>query len=192
MVDHQPAPKMLHRIDTTASSLDTISRPAVFFDRDGVLNVNLGFVYLPEDFQWIDGAIKTIKYFNNAKYLVFVVTNQSGVARGYYTENDVQQLHKWMNAELAKQAAHIDAFYYCPHYPDAKLEQYREVCQCRKPMPGLIQQAIREWPVKPTKSFLIGDMDTDLKAAATAGIKGYLFNEENLFNFSTRVGLIKQ
>lgn len=192
MVDHQPAPKILHRLNTTASSLDTISSPAVFFDRDGVLNVNLGFVYLPEDFHWIDGAIKTIKFFNNAKYLVFVVTNQSGVARGYYTEHDVQQLHKWMNAELAKQAAHIDAFYYCPHYPDAKLEQYRKICQCRKPMPGLIQQAIQEWPVKPTQSFLIGDMDTDLKAAATAGIKGYLFNEENLFNFSTRVGLIKQ
>lgn len=174
----------------SANSLESRNHPAVFFDRDGVLNIDSGFVHCPEDFQWIDGAMQTIKLFNDAGYLVFVVTNQSGIARGYYTEHDVHQLHHWMNTELAKQHAHIDAFYYCPHYQEAELEQYRKICHCRKPMPGLIHQAMAEWSVDKNKSFLIGDRDTDVKAAASAGIRGYLFDEKNLFKFISKLGLI--
>lgn len=172
-------------------SVKVSSPPAIFLDRDGVLNIDSGYVYRAQDFQWIDGAMQAIKSFNDVGYLVFVVTNQSGVARGYYTEQDVQKLHKWMNTQLAKEKAHIDAFYYCPHYHESELEEYRKVCQCRKPMPGLIQQAMREWSVDKNKSYLIGDKDTDLQAAAAAEIQGYLFTEENLFTFASKIGLLK-
>ncbi|MBP2638330.1 MAG: D,D-heptose 1,7-bisphosphate phosphatase [Firmicutes bacterium] len=185
-------PSATYTKETPIVSLEQYSRPAVFFDRDGVLNVDSGFVYRPEDFRWIDGAIQTIKLFNTANYLVFVITNQSGVARGYYSEFEVQQLHTWMNAQLATQKAHIDAFYYCPHHQEAKHQQYRKACDCRKPMPGLIQQAFAGWSLDKNKSFLVGDKNTDLQAAAAAGIRGYLFNEENLFDFITNLGLIKQ
>ncbi len=156
---------------------------AVFFDRDGVLNIDTGYVYRPEDFKWMTGAVATVKYFNDKGYLVFVVTNQSGVARGYYSEEDVNTLHHWMNDELAKQGAHVDAFYYCPHHTDAKLETYRQKCACRKPEPGLILQAMAEWPVDKEKSFLIGDRDSDIAAAAACRLRGYLFNGTNLFDF---------
>ena len=95
------------------TKVDTLpmSKPAIFFDRDGVLNVDVGYLYKIEDFQWIDGAIEAIKYFNDKDYYVFVITNQSGVARGYYTEADIHKLHQWMNQELAKHDAHIDEFF---------------------------------------------------------------------------------
>jgi D-glycero-D-manno-heptose 1,7-bisphosphate phosphatase len=168
----------------------TKRKPAIFLDRDGVINHDQGYLYRLEDFIWIAGAIATIRYFNTAGYWTFVVTNQSGVARGYYQESDVRQLHLWINQQLAKEEAQIDAFYYCPHYPGAPLTAYNYVCNCRKPKPGMIQQAFAEWPVAVEQSFLVGDKQSDIECAHNAGIPGYLFTGGNLFEFLRQIGKV--
>ncbi|HWQ61561.1 MAG TPA: HAD family hydrolase [Negativicutes bacterium] len=158
-------------------------QPAVFFDRDGVLNVDKGYLHKQEDFEWMPGAIAAIRRLNSQGYLVLVVTNQSGVARGYYTEDDVAALHAWMNGELGKHGARIDKFYYCPHYTEGTARKYVTACQCRKPLPGLILTAFAEWDIDQANSFLIGDKDSDLAAAAAAGIRGYKFTAGDLDEF---------
>lgn len=165
-------------------------KPAVFFDRDGVLNVDKGYLYRPNELIWIDGAREAIRYFNEREYLVFVVTNQSGIARGYYTEQDVKVLHTYMNAELQKIGANIDAFYYCPHHPEAKRDEYRSNCNCRKPLPGMIEQAMLQWPVDAQSSLLIGDKPSDVAAAQAAGIQGFLFEGTDLYEFLQERGII--
>lgn len=150
-------------------------KPAVFFDRDGVLNENIGYLYRSEDFRWMPGAIEAIRYLNGKGYWVFIITNQSGVARGYYTENDVHALHNWMQQELSRNGAHIDAFYHCPHHPEGTAEAYRRQCDCRKPEPGMLRSALAEWPVDLKRSFLVGDKESDLQAARSIGLRGYLF-----------------
>ncbi len=167
-------------------------RPAAFLDRDGVLNVDKGYLFRSEDFEWIPGAIEAVKRLNDRGYLVFVVTNQSGVARGYYGEEDVIRLHNWMNGELAKHGAHIDKFYYCPHYTEGPASGYVKACQCRKPLPGLILAALAEWNIDREKSFLIGDKDSDIAAAAAAGIKGYKFAAGNLAEFLQATNAIRE
>lgn len=159
------------------------ARPAVFFDRDGVLNEDIGYLYRPEDFRWIPGAKEAILHYNRQGYLVFVVTNQSGVARGYYQETDVHRLHQWMQNELTDIGAHIDDFFHCPHHPEGKIVDYAIKCDCRKPEAGLIRQAMAKWHTDPSRSFLIGDKPSDMAAAETAGITGYLFTGGNLYDF---------
>ncbi len=158
-------------------------RPAVFFDRDGVLNLDRGYLYKQEEFEWMPGAIEAIKLLYDQGYFVFVVTNQSGIARGFFEEEDVYALHSYMADEVEKHDAVIHSFYFCPHHPEGMVEKYSKVCHCRKPLPGLIEQACKEWPVDRKTSFLIGDMQRDLDAANDAGIPGYLFAEGNLHNF---------
>lgn len=167
-------------------------KPAVFFDRDGVINHDTGYLYKPEDFSWVEGAVKSIKYFNDAGYLVVVITNQSGVARGYYSEADVENLHKWISEELSKQNTHIDAFYYCPHHTEGKEERYRVDCNCRKPEKGMIEQAVNEWPIDMEKSFLVGDKQSDMDCAQKAGIKGYRFSGGDLYRFLRQEGCITE
>lgn len=145
-------------------------RPAVFLDRDGVLNEDTNYVSLPHEIRWIPGAHRAVSTLNKAGYYVFVVTNQAGIARGFYSAERVHALHDWMQHELRQSQAHIDAFFYCPHHPD-----FSKRCACRKPEPGMILQAFSEWPVLREGSFLIGDKESDLSAAANAGIEGYLF-----------------
>lgn len=167
-------------------------RPAAFLDRDGVLNVDKGYLFRSEEFEWIPGAIEAVKCLNAGGYLVFVVTNQSGVARGYYGEEDVTRLHAWMNGELAKHGARIDKFYYCPHYTEGPASEYVKTCQCRKPLPGLILAAFAEWDIDREKSFLIGDKDSDLAAAAAAGIMGYKFAAGDLADFLRASNVIRE
>lgn len=167
-------------------------RPAVFLDRDGVLNVDKGYLYRSEDFEWIPGAIAAVKRLNDLGYLVFVVTNQSGVARGYYGEEDVAKLHEWINGELGKRGARIDKFYYCPHYTEGKALQYVTACQCRKPLPGLILAAFAEWDIDKARSFLIGDKDSDVAAATAAGIEGYKFTAGDLAEFLQATNAIRE
>lgn len=157
-----------------------LKRPAVFFDRDGVLNIDHGYVHRSEGFEWIPGAPQAIKLFNDLGWYVFVVTNQAGVARGYYDEDAVHTLHRWINHELAPQGAHIDGFYYCPHHPEGIRPPYTRICDCRKPAPGLILAAARDWPLDLARSLLVGDHQSDLDAAAAAGIQSSLFTGGNL------------
>jgi len=158
----------------------TSSRPAAFLDRDGVLNEDTGYVWQQKDFRWREGAIESIRLLNRAGYFVFVITNQSGVALGYYREEDVRSLHAWMSEELAAQGAHVDAFYYCPHHPEGLVASYRRVCECRKPAAGMIEAAFREWAIQREGSFLIGDRETDVRAGESAGLRACLLGDENL------------
>jgi len=156
---------------------------AIFFDRDGVLNEEVGYLHEIEKFKWIDGAIDAIKFCNAQKLLAVVVTNQSGVARGFYTEDDVKKIHAFMQSELKKFGAHIDAFYYCPHHPEGNITAYKKVCDCRKPEPGLILRACRELEINPATSILIGDSERDIESGRRAGIgKLILFTSGNLFD----------
>ncbi|HMM88296.1 D-glycero-alpha-D-manno-heptose-1,7-bisphosphate 7-phosphatase [Bradyrhizobium sp.] len=157
-----------------------MKRPAIFFDRDGVLNEDDGYVYEITRLKWIDGAREAVKAANDAGYLVFVVTNQSGVARGFFEEQHVQALHAWMAADLATIGARIDAFEYCPDHPDAVIERYRKVSPRRKPAPGMITDLLARFPVDLSRSILIGDKASDLEAARAAGVQGILFAGGNL------------
>lgn len=153
---------------------------AVFLDRDGVLNQDTGYPYRPEQIVWTPGAAAAVRRLNQAGFLVFVVTNQSGVARGYYSEADVQALHRWMASELVIQGARIDGWRYCPHHPNAAVPAYRLACACRKPAPGMLLSLMEAWPVDRRRSFLIGDKASDLQAARTAGLAAHLFRGGDL------------
>ena len=156
---------------------------AAFFDRDGVLNVDKSYLYKIEDLEWIDGAKEALAYLTQQGYTVFVVTNQSGIARGYYTVDDMNRLHEFMAQQVAAAGGKIEKFYYCPHLPEGKIAEYAVECDCRKPKPGLILRAFEEYGIDKDAAFLIGDKPRDVESAEAAGIKGYLFSGGNLLNF---------
>ena len=145
-------------------------RRAVFFDRDGVLNVDFGYVFEPSRLVWRPTAPEAVKLLNNQGVLVFVVTNQSGVARGLFGEDEVRDFHAHMQAELARQGAHVDAFRYCPHHPEGVVAAFRRTCECRKPAAGMIRELLREYTLEPAHCHLFGDKLSDLEAAAAAGV----------------------
>ncbi len=147
-----------------------MSGPAVFIDRDGVLNEERAFVYRPEDFVFIAGAIEALGLLQAAGYRLVVVTNQSGIARGLYTEADYLALTAHMRRRLEAFGIHLDAVEHCPHLPDAPLTRYRLDCDCRKPKPGMLLRAIRALDIAPQKSFLVGDRLSDVEAGRAAGV----------------------
>ncbi|HTK36249.1 MAG TPA: HAD family hydrolase [Caulobacteraceae bacterium] len=151
-------------------------RGAVIFDRDGVLNVNVGYAHRPDQIAWIEDAAAAVKAVNDAGLFAFVATNQSGVARGYYSEADVEALHAWMAAELASLGARIDAFVYCADHPDQASDR-------RKPGPGMILELMARFPVDPARTVMVGDFDTDIQAARAAGIAGVKFEGGSLMAF---------
>ncbi len=173
--------------ETLATAAEVVPRrrrrPAVFLDRDGILTVDHGYIHTPEHIEWIPGAPQAVKLLNDAGYYVFVVTNQSGVARGLYGENDVIELHRWMARELAVSGASVDDWRYCPFHPEGRVEAYRASHPWRKPSPGMIVDLLEHWPVEREGSFLIGDKASDIEAAEAAGLPGYVFNGGDLVAF---------
>lgn len=159
-------------------------RPALFLDRDGVINVDHNYVYRREDFAWVEGAQDVIRRFNDMGWWTFVVTNQSGIARGFYTEEQMQALHDWMSAELAAAGARIDRIYHCPFHEDGTIPRYTKDSYDRKPKPGMLIRAMTDFPVIKERSFLIGDKQADLDAAKAAGIRGFLFSGGDLSSFA--------
>ena len=148
-------------------------KKAVFIDRDGTINVEKDYLYRIADFEFIPGAEEAIKLLNEAGLLVIVVTNQSGVARGYYNEDDVEQLHRHINSELKQHGAHVDAWYFCPHHPLGR-GSYALPCDCRKPLPGMLQQAALRYDIDMEHSFMVGDKRADIEAGAAAGCRPLL------------------
>ena len=151
-------------------------RGAIFFDRDGVLNRDVGYPHRPDQIEWEHGAFEAIKAVNDAGFFAFVVTNQAGVARGLYEESHVRQLHSWMNEQLRIGGAHIDEFTYCPYHPTEGIGHYRRDSSRRKPQPGMILDLLNRWAVDRMRCALIGDKDIDLQAAVAAGIPGVPYN----------------
>jgi D,D-heptose 1,7-bisphosphate phosphatase len=160
-----------------------LRRPAVFFDRDGVLNEDSGWVGSPERFRWTDGAMDAVRQVNDLGCHAFVVTNQAGVAKGFYGEHDVAHLHGWMTDGLRAFGATIDDIRYCPFHPEATVERYRRHSDWRKPGPGMILDLLHKWNVDADRSLLIGDKESDLEAARAAGVRGVLFPGGNLNDF---------
>ncbi len=160
-------------------------RPALFLDRDGVLNEDAGYVHRPEQIRWVVGAVAAVARFNAAGFRVFVVTNQSGVARGLYGPAEVEALHRWMTAELARAGARIDDWRYAPHHPDAVEPRWRHPDHpWRKPNPGMLDDLMAFWPTDRRASLLIGDQLRDVAAAEAAGVEGRLFPGGDLDRFA--------
>jgi D-glycero-D-manno-heptose 1,7-bisphosphate phosphatase len=155
-------------------------RPAVFFDRDGTINADNGYTYRPDDLIFLPGAVAAVKRVNDLGWYAFLVTNQSGVARGLFTESDVQAFHAHMQAQLRAARARFDDIRYCPHHPEGKVAAYVRACDCRKPKPGMILDLMTSWPIIREKSFMVGNSDGDMEAAQGAGLRGIRYDGGNL------------
>jgi len=151
-----------------------MSRSAIFIDRDGTINKDIGYVSGPEELIIYPWAAEAIRLINESGLKAIVITNQSGVARGLYTEETLSAIHDRMTSELAREGARIDATYYCPHHPEIGDERYRRACECRKPGPGMLLQAAREHEIDLARSFVIGDKASDINLATGAGARGVL------------------
>jgi D-glycero-D-manno-heptose 1,7-bisphosphate phosphatase len=160
-----------------------LRRRALFLDRDGVINIDRGYVGSRDRFEWMPGAREAIRAATDAGWHVFVITNQSGVARGHYDEAAVSALHGWMIDQVRRAGGTIDDIRYCPFHPDAVVPAYRRVSDWRKPAPGMLLDLMRAWELDPARCVLIGDQETDMSAAAAAGISGRRFEGGNLADF---------
>jgi D-glycero-D-manno-heptose 1,7-bisphosphate phosphatase len=146
---------------------------AVFIDRDGTINEEREYLYRTDDFAFIPGAPQAIRLLNEAGFLVIVVTNQSGVARGFYTEEDVHLLHSHITSHLERFGARVDAWFYCPHHPAGR-GSYALPCRCRKPLPGMFLEAAGRFDIDLESSIMIGDKLVDVEAGKAAGCRSIL------------------
>ena len=152
---------------------------AVFLDRDGTINVDKDYIFKISDFEFIDGAVHALKILQDAGFLLIIVTNQSGIGRGFFTENDLEILNSFMLDELKKSGVNISKIYYCPHLPEAKIPAYRKICNCRKPSIGLFLQAAKEFNIDFSQSYAIGDKERDLSICNNTDCKGFLIGRKS-------------
>ena len=143
---------------------------AVFLDRDGVINVDNGYVSKVDDFEFIDGVIEACQKIKEKGYQLIIITNQSGIARGYFSEDDFINLTQWMDWSLADKGVELDGIYYCPHHPEHGIGEYKQACDCRKPQPGMIHNATEHLGLDLSQCYLVGDKESDIKAGQNAGI----------------------
>ena len=155
-------------------SIRLMCRPTIFLDRDGTLNEEVNYLHRPKDLRLLPTAANAVRLWNQAGFRVAVITNQAGVARGYYREEDVKHLHEYMNQVLAEEQAHIDGFYFCPHHPEHGIGKYKKGCRCRKPDIGMFEQAEKDFPVDKSRSYMIGDKLIDTQAGHNFGIRSVL------------------
>ena len=146
------------------------TRPALFLDRDGVINIDQAYVYRPDDFHFIDGIFELVAAANRLGYLVVVVTNQAGIGRGYYTEADFHALTDWMLGQFEQRGAKIDAVYFCPDHPEHGVGKYRRDSPFRKPAPGMLLQAAEDLIIDLAQSIIVGDKDTDMQSGMPASV----------------------
>lgn len=152
---------------------------AIFLDRDGTINVEKHYIYKIEDFEFLPGVLDGMKLLCEAGFVLVIITNQSGIARGYYTEADFHKLNNWMIETLKKQGVEIAKVYYCPHHPDAQIEDYRMDCECRKPKIGMFEQAVKELDIDLSQSFVIGDKMRDCMICLHTLCRGYMIIDPN-------------
>lgn len=150
---------------------------AIFLDRDGTINVEKGYLYKIQDFEYIEGVIEALKKLYEAGFLLAVITNQSGIARGYYTEEDFHKLNDWMKDDLNKKGVSIAGTYYCPHHPESMIHEYRINCECRKPRIGLFQQAANDFDIDMEHSYAIGDKYRDVAVCEKMPVQGILLDD---------------
>ncbi|MEA3330240.1 MAG: D-glycero-beta-D-manno-heptose 1,7-bisphosphate 7-phosphatase [Campylobacterota bacterium] len=161
-------------------------KKALFLDRDGVVNIEKDYLYKIKDFEFIDGIFELCKYYQNIGYDIFIVTNQSGIARGYYSEDDFSILNSWMRNEFLKNSIEIKKVYYCPHHPDISGE-----CSCRKPHAGMLLEAKKDFNIDLENSILVGDKERDIEAGLNAGLKEtYLFDELKIIQSSKATKIV--
>jgi D-glycero-D-manno-heptose 1,7-bisphosphate phosphatase len=157
---------------------------ALFLDRDGIVNIDSAYVYKIEDFIFVDGIFELGRFFSQQGYRLFIITNQAGIGRGYYTKNDFETLMHWVSLEFLKQDLVIEKSYYCPHHVTAGIGAYKKACDCRKPKAGMILQAAKDFRLDLSQSLLIGDKTSDIDAGKKAGLKhNYLIKSRYQVNY---------
>ena len=149
---------------------------AIFLDRDGTINVEKHYLHKIEDFEFLPGVIEGLRLLQEEGFLLIIITNQSGIGRGYYKEEDFLALNAWMLDALKENEVTIIKTYYCPHLPDAKIEKYHKVCSCRKPSLGMYEQAIKEFDIDLSRSFAIGDKIRDCSICEKTDCRGFLIS----------------
>lgn len=147
-----------------------LSVKALFLDRDGVINVDHGYVHTIEATEWMPGIFEVCSAAQNAGYRCVVVTNQAGIARGFYTEAAFREYSRWMHSEFEKRGVHVQATYYCPHHPTAGVGDLRRDCNCRKPQPGMLLAAQNDWGFDLERSIMVGNQRSDIEAALSASV----------------------
>ena len=161
---------------------------ALFLDRDGVVNVEKEYLYKIEDLEFIEGIFELCRHYQSLGYLIFIVTNQSGIARKYYSEEDFSTLTQWMIDAFKKEGVTITKVYHCPHHP-----KISGACSCRKPEPGMLLQAAKEYNLDLSQSIMIGDKERDVEAGINAGLReNYLFDETGTFTQSKSTKIVKK
>lgn len=159
----------------------------VFLDRDGTINVEKNYLYKIEEFEYIDGAVDALRILQDLGYMLIIITNQSGIARGFYTEADFLQLNHWMIEDLREKGVQIEKVYYCPHHPEGVIAEYSGACDCRKPGTGLFWQAQKELQIDMAKSYAIGDKIRDLAICKESDVHGILLDDREKKSISNRM-----